>query len=578
MPARGDSASPWRRISPSVFAGEKTAREREIRKKRDTGCGAFLKDTVLGIAAEQTVLVLHRNKTGASWSDRMFGLTKLIDGEVRTADLPNLSGFYKRIECAECVGNRDRRIGCVELVEVDVICLEALEAVLGGAEHIFGASAFPVVVDPHAEFGGDDHILAALAKSAPEELLALRAAVAVGGVEEIDSRMESGIHYFCCGCGVQAPAKIIAADSDPGYVESADSSFVHGGRSRYYRAACRGHPEIPRMLQPARLTLFLINFCLAVCAGGLMAACAGGMRAAGNAGNASLPAGVGLATFDSIWSTVTRTYVDTAFVSGTWMHVRDSLRPRASAITTRGELDALMGETLATIPDSHFYIIPASVAGDEPQTSSSDGRGTTGVSLRMAGEKIVVWRVEPGSPAAAAGIVPGEVVTRVGVKNADSLVSHIRALPEKARQRAIANMLHGINGPLSPAVGDTVAIQLANPSVTRRLVAVPAPGRVSQFGNLPPLAGVVRVARIPASGTGCVGVIAFNIWLPALGGDLERAVDSVRTCSGVVVDLRGNPGGAGAMVMGFGGYFVDSALRSEERRVGKECRSRWRAY
>jgi carboxyl-terminal processing protease len=39
---------------------------------------------------------------------------------------------------------------------------------------------------------------------------------------------------------------------------------------------------------------------------------------------------------------------------------------------------------------------------------------------------------------------------------------------------------------------------------------------------------------------------------------MERAVDSVRTCDGIVIDLRGNPGGVGAMVMGFGGYFVDS--------------------
>lgn len=57
---------------------------------------------------------------------------------------------------------------------------------------------------------------------------------------------------------------------------------------------------------------------------------------------------------------------------------------------------------------------------------------------------------------------------------------------------------------------------------------------------------------------GCVGLIAFNIWLPELGPQLERAVDSVRTCRGIVVDLRGNPGGLGVMVMGFGGYFVDT--------------------
>jgi carboxyl-terminal processing protease len=69
----------------------------------------------------------------------------------------------------------------------------------------------------------------------------------------------------------------------------------------------------------------------------------------------------------------------------------------------------------------------------------------------------------------------------------------------------------------------------------------------------------VKVDRIPtATPNRCVGVIAFNIWLPALGAELERAVDSVRTCDGIVIDLRGNPGGLGAMVMGFGGYFMDT--------------------
>jgi carboxyl-terminal processing protease len=294
---------------------------------------------------------------------------------------------------------------------------------------------------------------------------------------------------------------------------------------------------------------------------GAFAACAGSVRNASSAHDVPLPAGVALATFDSIWSTVSNSYVDTAFVSGTWMRVRDSLRPRAAATVRRGDLDVLLKETLATIPDSHFYIIPASVAGDEPQKSTTDGRGTTGVSLRMMGDQVIVWRVEPGSPGASAGVAPGQVVTRVGKKRVDSLLLKIEAMPEKGRQRAIADALHGLNGPLSPTVGDTVVVELDKPKMTRSLVGAPAPGLVSQFGNLPPIAGLVRVAKMPSrDGSGCVGVIAFNIWLPALGRDLERAVDSVRTCSGVVVDLRGNPGGVGAMVMGFGGYFVDSAL------------------
>jgi carboxyl-terminal processing protease len=41
---------------------------------------------------------------------------------------------------------------------------------------------------------------------------------------------------------------------------------------------------------------------------------------------------------------------------------------------------------------------------------------------------------------------------------------------------------------------------------------------------------------------------------------LSRAVESIADCQGIVLDVRGNPGGVGAMVMGFGGYFVDSLV------------------
>jgi carboxyl-terminal processing protease len=43
-----------------------------------------------------------------------------------------------------------------------------------------------------------------------------------------------------------------------------------------------------------------------------------------------------------------------------------------------------------------------------------------------------------------------------------------------------------------------------------------------------------------------------------LAAALDKAVDAVRHCEGVIIDLRGNPGGVGGMVMGMGGHFVDS--------------------
>jgi carboxyl-terminal processing protease len=281
-----------------------------------------------------------------------------------------------------------------------------------------------------------------------------------------------------------------------------------------------------------------------------------------------LAAGVPLASFDTLWTVVQRTYVDTAFVATRWKTVRDSLRPRASTITTRRELDALLAETLSRIPDSHFYIIPARVASDVSSDREGGGEGTTGVSVRIAGDRAVVWRVEPGSPGAIAGVRPGQTVEKVKNRVAAASIKRVMSLPDASRQRALSEVDFTLNGALSPSVGDTVRITLSNPgeksTFERVLVGVPTHGTVSKFGNLPPIAGLVRASRLPlatsAAGAGCIGSISFNVWLPALAPELAQAVQSVADCAGIVLDLRGNPGGVGAMVMGFGGYFVDSMV------------------
>jgi carboxyl-terminal processing protease len=287
----------------------------------------------------------------------------------------------------------------------------------------------------------------------------------------------------------------------------------------------------------------------------------------GTRADEQLAPGIALASFDTLWTVVQRTYVDTAFVAKKWVAVRDSLRPRAAAITTRSELDRLFAETLSKIPDSHFYIIPARVASEVSERATA-GEGTTGISVRIAGDRAVVWRVEPGSPGARAGIRPGQSVEKVKDRVAAQSIKRVMSLPDASRQRALSEVDFNLNGALSPSVGDTVRIRLSNPgeksAFERLLFAVPVHGTISKFGNLPPIAGIVRYARLPlvpgASDSRCIGTVSFNVWLPALAPEISKAVESVADCAGIVIDLRGNPGGVGAMVMGFGGYFVDSLV------------------
>jgi carboxyl-terminal processing protease len=52
------------------------------------------------------------------------------------------------------------------------------------------------------------------------------------------------------------------------------------------------------------------------------------------------------------------------------------------------------------------------------------------------------------------------------------------------------------------------------------------------------------------------GVIKFNVWMAAVDAEFQQAMDEMRRADGIVIDLRGNPGGLAAMLMGISGHFV----------------------
>jgi len=96
-----------------------------------------------------------------------------------------------------------------------------------------------------------------------------------------------------------------------------------------------------------------------------------------------------------------------------------------------------------------------------------------------------------------------------------------------------------------------------------------------RYPNLPPSVALVEYERLPlgAAEGACAGVIRFHIWMPQIAQQLDRAVDALRDCRGIVIDLRGNIGGNVGMVMGFGGHFLDSAVSLGTMRMrGSELR------
>lgn len=260
------------------------------------------------------------------------------------------------------------------------------------------------------------------------------------------------------------------------------------------------------------------------------------------------------ATFDTAWTTVQRTHFDTTYNGVDWEAVRRELRPRAEAAEAPDELRAVLREMLGRLHQSHFYLLSRETR--EEMAGEAAGDADAGMDVRLVEGEVLVTSVRAGGPAARAGVRTGWTVERVGERETSRLLEALREVSDpRLRELQVWSVVHaGLSGP----AGASRAVQLRNGDrrVAHTLVLDEPPGTVTRFGNLPPLRVAVETERLQAGGA-TVGVIRFNLWLPVIAAQLDQAVHALRGADAMVLDLRGNVGGAAGMAMGMAGHFID---------------------
>jgi carboxyl-terminal processing protease len=139
-------------------------------------------------------------------------------------------------------------------------------------------------------------------------------------------------------------------------------------------------------------------------------------------------------------------------------------------------------------------------------------------------------------------------------------VAGLQHLAEGAERRTgLTRFLWSTNGLLEGPAGSYVELLLRDAedrAVRLSLVRRAQPGEPVRLGNLPTFLAELDFRRIDIPGD-CIGVIRFNVWMTPLVREFDRAIDGLRDCAGIVVDLRGNPGGVAGMLMGIAGHFLD---------------------
>lgn len=261
-----------------------------------------------------------------------------------------------------------------------------------------------------------------------------------------------------------------------------------------------------------------------------------------------------LDTFEKVWTTIRDKHWEKNPGGLDWQAIHAEFRPKVEQAKNIDEVRGILKDMLGRLHQTHFGILPATVyeaVGDLDLDAM--GEGSTGIDLRVLDGQAVVTRLDPGSPAERAGVKLGWTVEAAGGVNLHAAAKALVAdpsIPEIIFTRAL---LARISGPIGGR--KQITFLDGEGAETKRDLELAAPrGEMARFGNLPETPVWFESKQI-----GDAGYVRFNYFL-----DLQRvmedfggAVKACQNCGGMIVDLRGNPGGIGAMAMGMAGYFLD---------------------
>lgn len=259
----------------------------------------------------------------------------------------------------------------------------------------------------------------------------------------------------------------------------------------------------------------------------------------------------GIASFDEAWRVVNETFYDPTFGGLDWPGVHAELRPRLASASTPDEQRAVIREMLARLGQSHFELISSVDPGLQ------QGPAVVAIDIRILVGRAVITSVEPGSAAEAAGLRPGMQILGVDGRRVESLIDAVTITDDRQRR---VRMWEGVYRLLRGSEGSTAELEVADGDRPGRVVAVmrePPVGEIVTFGNMPSLRARLESRGVTSREGRSVGLIRFNIWMAVIAEPFAAAIDIHRGAAGIVIDLRGNPGGLADMIRGVAGHVMN---------------------
>jgi carboxyl-terminal processing protease len=277
-----------------------------------------------------------------------------------------------------------------------------------------------------------------------------------------------------------------------------------------------------------------------------------------------------LETFDTTWRIIDQSHFEPNIKDVDLESVRDEFRPKAAAAANVHELREVIEGMLERLGHSHMGLIPLetarSLSTDQEDLGNGEGLpdakagdGEPGFELRLLNGQAIVTRVDPGGPAAKAGVKPGWIIKAIdGEEVSDALPAWIPTIETHRAQYLAWNV---IRTRLLGRPGSSLAVKFetGEEQVTLRIERRHETGQPSRLGYLPPFYSRFEKRMLKCEDRQ-FGFIRFNLWMIPVVSEFDRAIDEFRSADGMIIDLRGNLGGIGGMVLGVSGHFLDERI------------------
>ncbi|HKP11952.1 MAG TPA: S41 family peptidase [Blastocatellia bacterium] len=247
--------------------------------------------------------------------------------------------------------------------------------------------------------------------------------------------------------------------------------------------------------------------------------------------------------FSEAWETINDKYYDPGFNGVNWRAVRERYRPAAEAARTDDDFYVVMKKMVGELRDAHTRFATPRERMEREQLKSI----TAGVSISEVEGRPVIVGVEPNSEAARMKVEPGMIVLSIdGKPIAERLAEAQARVAGTSTERAIKLRVYRQLVEGDPGKPLRLALERADGSrlevgLTRRVVS-----DVAQ----------VISRRLPSG----VGYVRLTLWKSPAHKEFKRALETLKDAPGIIVDLRGNPGGEAQEVVKIASYFFNARV------------------